>query len=171
MSRIEELRTAIQAIAEQSVGNTNDLVFEAEVAEVQDETITILTEGMRLTDVRTCAMTDGDDANLRIYPAVGSTVVCLDASAGARRDVVVLQYSAIRKITVNGGEQSVPNGTELKSQLEVMSQRIDALYDAIRNSPTGKQDGGELYKQSMVTSLADVKKERFDEIEDKTLLH
>lgn len=169
MSALSEIKDLIQQIAANN-GRADNMVFEAEVIEVEDETITIWAEDMELTRVRTCASSDGDTQNLRIYPVVGSTVVCLDI-AGDRRDIVVLQYSAIDHVTIHGGKHTTINGDLLVDQLQNLTDRVDALYEAFKNWSPVSQDGGSALKGLLTTALSKNKTEDYSKVEDKTIKH
>lgn len=169
MSTLDEIKRAIREIAKEN-GVANDMVFEAEVVSVQDETITIKAEDMEMSEVRTCATTDGNKQNLRIYPKVGSTVVCLDLG-GDRRDIIVLQYSEIDKVTVHKGEHTSLYGDLLVDQLNNLTKRVDAIYDMFSSWTPTPQDGGAALKTQATAKLTGKQSEDYSKVEDKTLMH
>ena len=77
------------------------------------------------------------------------------------------------ELTMNGdNHEGIVIGPELKNQLDVMTARIDALYDAIQNAKTGANDGGKTYQSNMDTILTDVpQKEDFSNIQNDTIKH
>ena len=168
MTALEEIKELIRKIAQN--GKSSDLVFEAEVVKVSDETITIRTEGMDISEVRTCSATDGNRQNLRIYPRIDSTVVCLDIG-GDRRDIIVLQYSDIEKISIHGGEHTSVNGDLLVEQLKNLTDRVDTLYDIFKSWTPVAQDGGSALKATATTKMAGKRREDYSRIEDETLKH
>lgn len=168
MSTLDEIKRAIREIAKEN-GVANDMVFEAEVVSVQDETISVRTEDMELTSVRTCATTDGNKQNLRIYPKVGSTVVCMDLG-GDRRDIIVLQYSDIDKVTLHKGAHTSVYGDLLVEQLNNLTKRVDAIYDMFSGWTPTPQDGGAALKTQASSKLI-YQSEDYSKVEDKTLMH
>ena len=125
--------------------------------------ITVLCAGGNLDAVRILpaesvegapALNDGDVA---VYSSGGSFVVCRDDGT----------------VEVNGTENGgVIAAQELKNQLAAMTARIDALYMALKASPTAKMDGGETYKAGITAALsAVVQKEDFSNIESSKVFH
>lgn len=125
--------------------------------------ITLLCAGGNLDAVRILpaesvegapALNDGDVA---VYSSGGSFIVC--------RDDGTVEANG----TENGGVIVAP---ELKKQLAVMTARIDAVYMALKASPTAKMDGGETYKAGIAAALSGViQKEDFSNIESDKVLH
>lgn len=169
MSALNDIKELIQKIAANN-GRADNMVFEAEVVSVEDETIVIWSEEMELTRVRTCAATDNNANNLRIYPKKGSSVVCLDI-AGDRRDIIVLQYSEIDKISLHKGEHTTVYGDLLVEQLKNLSGRVDALYNLFSSWTPVAQDGGSALKTLASSTLAGKQGEDYSKIEDNTLKH
>lgn len=74
--------------------------------------------------------------------------------------------------TFNSGSETMANATELKSQLEKMSKRIDCIIDAIKNAVAVPQDGGTGLQKTMVAALATlVDKENFGQMIDSKIKH
>lgn len=74
--------------------------------------------------------------------------------------------------TWNGGSETTANATDLKKQLTIMSQRIDALFNAIRTGVPSPMDGGAAYKASMTGILAAAsQKEDFSNMIDDKIKH
>ncbi len=72
----------------------------------------------------------------------------------------------------NGGSETTANATELQKQLNVMSQRVDALFNAIKSGVPSSMDGGAAYKASMVGILsAASQKEDFSNMIDNKIKH
>ena len=93
----------------------------------------------------------------QVYSSGGSFIVC--------RDDGTVEANG----TENGGVIVAP---ELKKQLAVMTARIDAVYMALKASPTAKMDGGETYKAGIAAALSGViQKEDFSNIESDKVLH
>jgi hypothetical protein len=69
----------------------------------------------------------------------------------------------------NGGVVIAP---ELKTQLGYLTQRVDTIINALKNSTTAAQDGGATYKAGIVTMLSTiVNKEDFSNIESDKVKH
>lgn len=169
MSTLGDIKQTIQEIAAQN-GVAKKMVFDAEVVSVSDEFISIRAEGMEITEVRTCAVTDGNKNNIRIYPKVGSSVVCLDIG-GDQRDIIVLQYSEIDKISIHKGEHTTVYGDLLVEQLKNLTDRVDALYNVLGGWKVIPQDGGQALKTLVDSMLTGKKSEDYSKVEDKTLIH
>lgn len=169
MSTLGDIKQTIQEIAAQN-GVAKKMVFDAEVVSVSDEFISIRTEDMEITEVRTCAVTDGNKNNIRIYPKVGSSVVCLDIG-GDQRDIIVLQYSEIDKISIHKGEHTTIYGDLLVDQLKNLTDRVDALYNVLSGWKVIPQDGGQALKTLVDSMLTGKQSEDYSKVEDKTLIH
>lgn len=125
--------------------------------------ITVLCAGGSLDAVKVLPVENMDDApeledgDVAIYSEGGSFTVC-------RKDGT-LELNG----TKNGG---VLKASELKKQLSVLTARVDALYNALKNSPVAAQDGGATYKAAISTALSLVtQKEDFSGIESDKVLH
>lgn len=69
----------------------------------------------------------------------------------------------------NGGLCITP---ELVRQLGYLSQRVDTIIDALKNSPTASEDGGAAYKAGITSVLAQItNKEDFSGIESEKVMH
>lgn len=77
------------------------------------------------------------------------------------------------KVTFNDGSETMINGNELKTQLQTMSGRIDAIINAISSAPIAPMDGGATFKGTLVASLAPhlANKENFTQIVDDNIKH
>ena len=97
----KEIKELIQKIA----GTTGaaPTFITAEVKVLGAETCTVERNGVKLTDVRYNAVEDGEANNMIIKPAVGSMVLIADLSGGNYRDLVIISFSKIDSIVINGG--------------------------------------------------------------------
>lgn len=77
------------------------------------------------------------------------------------------------KVTFNDGSETMINGNELKTQLQTMSGRIDAIINAISSAPIAPMDGGATFKTSLIGTLAPhlANKESFGQIIDNNIKH
>ena len=78
-----------------------------------------------------------------------------------------------RKVNFNDGRETMINCNELKTQLQTMSGRIDAIINAISSAPIAPMDGGATFKGALVASLAPhlANKENFTQIVDDNIKH
>jgi hypothetical protein len=99
MGRDSEIKETIRRIA----GVNSQHFFHAEVESLSDETCTVSRNGYSFSDVRFCAVEDGNANNLLIKPKPGSPVLVADLSDGNRRELVIIQWSEVDSIIINGG--------------------------------------------------------------------
>lgn len=133
------------------------------LSKAEKGTVTILCAGGNLDAVRVLPVEDSENApalkagDTAIYTSGGSLVVC-------RKD---------GSVELNGKQNGgVIVAGELKSQLSLLTARVDALYNALKNSPVVAQDGGSAYKAAISTALEAVKqKEDFSNIESGKVKH
>ena len=132
-------------------------------AKAEKGKVTVLCAGGNLDAVRVFPIEDCEDApnlengDVAVYTSGGSFVIC-------RKDVTVELNG-----TQNGG---VVKASELKNQLSVLTARVDALYNALKNAPTAAQDGGASFKTGIVGALSAItQKEDFSNIESDKVMH
>lgn len=77
------------------------------------------------------------------------------------------------KAAFNAGSETMVKGNELQKQLNTMSQRIDAIINAISSAGVAPMDGGATFKAALVASLAPhmASKENFGQIIDNNIKH
>ena len=189
MSSIEEnLRRFIKQVGQTktiptvSVGIAKNINGENRTCDIQ------LNDALTLFNCRLNAIIGNYENNILILPKEGSFVAyaLLD---DRNTEVLVIGYTEIDKINIKIGDTTIDisndkielNGgllgglikiEELKSQLDKMTQRIDGIMNALRNSPTGSSDGGAAYKTAITTALSSItNKENFGNIEDEKITH
>ena len=151
-----------------------------EVSPADEDSITITA---RLTSV-----IDDIDDYLVVFPTVGSTVL-VQAIKDDPDDLFVTKVRAVSEYRFkigemvfkstseghefNGGELGGMTITpELKTQLDVMTARIDTIIDAITNAAVAPTDGGATFKANMIATLeANPDKEDFSHIENDKVKH
>lgn len=128
-------------------------------------------EGLEL-QCRLVSAVDGSDQVLVIYPAIESLVTCLILNNDAAQ-CQVIGYTRIDEVYLGGNENGGLTITpELKSQLDVMTARIDTIIDAITNAAVAPADGGATFKANMIATLeGNTDKEDFSEIENDKVKH
>ncbi|MCL2602434.1 MAG: hypothetical protein FWD91_06435 [Treponema sp.] len=105
-------------------------------------------------DVKRPDLKSGDTA---LYTASGGYVVC-------RNDGALELYGK-----ESGGLVKVD---ELTQQLAVVTARLDAIINALKNSPTVPNDGGSAYKAAIVSALSAIaNKEDFSRIASEKVFH
>lgn len=100
MSTERDIKEAIQALGSNGNGKT---FFTAEVVSVSGNTCTVKSDDLEMSDVAICAIGGASGNSLVVVPKVGSTVLIADLSEGTRRDLVIVKYTEVESITINGG--------------------------------------------------------------------
>lgn len=100
MSTERDIKEAIQALGSNGNGKT---FFTAEVVAVSGNTCTVKSDNLEMSDVAICAIGEASGNSLVVVPKVGSTVLIADLSEGTRRDLVIVKYTEVESITINGG--------------------------------------------------------------------
>jgi len=173
MDKYSEIKRKIRAIATGSAPISGDAtVFLAEVKSVAGAKCSVQLDELVLTDVRLTSVIGDDKKQIVIAPKVGSVVLvaCLSSSLN---NLVVIQYSEVDNIIINGGANGgLTNTPELKKQLDKLTARVDGIIDAIKNAVPTPYDGGTNLQTTMKALLATiVDKEDFSAIEDTTIKH
>lgn len=168
MGKTSEIKHLIRQIA--SGPGSGGILFEAEVAEVQDTAITVKYQGLLHENVRLSAGFSGSANTIIAKPKVGSLVLVADISEGKMRDLIVLLQEETDEIVINGGELGgLVKIEELKKQLETMSQRIDGIISALQNCGADTYGGALL--AGIIAALPQGAKEDFSDIEDEKFRH
>jgi hypothetical protein len=155
-----------------------DTVFDGEeiysmlcsVVSVEFPTCTVkpLDDEIEIDGIRLIA--DDKEKGIIPSPAIDSIVIVsfLDDSNG-----FVSLFSEIDSIGLRGDEfGGLVKVYELIEQLNIMTDRIDTLYNAINNGVTAAQDGGAALLGSLKASIAtQTEKEDFSEIENENVTH
>lgn len=84
-----------------------------------------------------------------------------------------LKLKSDKTLQLNGSSKGgLVIGPELKSQLAILSARVDALYTALTTSATGSMDGGATYKSGISAILSAITQhEDFSQIENPKITH
>lgn len=102
-------------------------IFFAKVRSVQDYTCGIEVSDIELTGVSLCATINENKNNLIIKPKIGSDVLVADLSGGEFRTLVVIQYTEVESISLNGGKLGG------LINIEGLTDKINKLIDAFNN--------------------------------------
>ena len=156
--------------------------------DVKETTCTVERDGApTIDDVRLNAIDDNLETFLTVYPAEGSNVI-VAILENLVTEAVVIRCSEVDKIGLKIGaitlvidkDGIVMNGgslgglikiEELKTQLDKITDRIDAVITAIKTAAVTPGDGGAAYKLAMTTQLSALSKEDFKDIEDSKIKH
>jgi len=171
MSKGSEIKQIIKNIATNNVGIN---LFEGEVTEAKDTTISAKIQGLTHENIRLVSGFANSTATMIVKPKVGSKVLIADLSAGKMRDLIVLMVEKAEVITFNGGENGgLIKIEELTKQINAIENQINDLKKAIKNWKPLAQDGGASLQTTALTEwLAneDLKTETKD-LEDATIKH
>lgn len=152
-----------------SIAGTPVVIHEGSVTSVSGSTCEVAVGGVVLSDVRLCSVAAEDD--MLITPQVGSYVTVIDLSAGKLRDLAVIKFGKIDSVQLFGGTHPVCYADTLKTELGKMSNRIDTIINALKNSIPVAQDGGAAYKAEICNALQGLSSEDFSDIEDTKIKH
>lgn len=100
MSTERDIKESIRVIAK---GGEDKTFFTAEVVSVSGNTCTVKSDNLEMSDVAICAIGGASGNSLVVVPKVGSAVLIADLSEGTRRDLVIVKYTEVESITINGG--------------------------------------------------------------------
>ena len=89
------------------------------------------------------------------------------------RDLAVIQYSDIEKITINEGAEPMVKGSTLEKELKKMNKRINAIRDSfLYGVTTAVEDGGATLLGCIQMNLSDLPaEENFDNITNEKIMH
>lgn len=99
-------------------------IFFAKVRSVQDYTCGIEVSDIELSGVSLCATINESKNNLIIKPKIGSDVLVADLSGGEFRTLVVIQYTEVESISINGGKLGG------LINIEELTDKINKLIDS-----------------------------------------
>lgn len=123
MSRAKDIRESIKRIA----GAKGMPLFAAEVTAVDGKTCTVKHGTLELSDVRLVSVANKSTNHIVVTPATGSVVLVADLSGGDMRDLAVIQYGEIEKITINGGDL----GGLIK--IDDLTAKLNSLADTVNS--------------------------------------
>ncbi|MAX81753.1 MAG: hypothetical protein CL843_16445 [Crocinitomicaceae bacterium] len=138
-------------------------------------------------DVRLKPIIESGDNGVIPVPKIGSWVIAAKLGED-RRSIAVIVPGEIDKhiiktddvyvevsdtVKLNGDSfGGVVKWPDAVQQLNILTARVDALYNALQNSSTAAQDGGATYKEAIVTILSAVtQKESFSNLENTKVKH
>lgn len=133
MEQVTYIKQLLKAIAN---SGKKDLLFNAEVIDVKNNTCTIKEGNITYENVYLlAAMYNGSDT-LLIQPETGSIVLVADTSEGERRNMVILGYTAIDEIIIHGGKNGgIPIGSKLAEWMNNVANDLATLQQLLLTSP------------------------------------
>jgi hypothetical protein len=125
-----------------------------------------------LLAVRLNSVLEAGENVVTIYPQKDSKVLCILVE-NSLTDAYVLDANNIEEIVINGGKNGGFTITpELVKQLDKLTARVDGIIDALKQGQTTAQDGGAVYKASVIALLEQInQKEDFSNIENEKVKH
>lgn len=85
----------------------------------------------------------------------------------------VTMYSELESVSLRGDDfGGLIKIEELKKQLEIVTDRLDTVYSALKDGVTVPSDGGAAYKSSISIKLStQIEKENYNDIENENVKH
>lgn len=115
-----------QKIKEIASGSPQGLLC-GKVLSIDGQECEVAIGDLTLTEVKICAVADGEEMNMQVVPQVGSQVLIADMSGGDFRDLVIVKCSKTDKIIINGGDF----GGLIK--IKELTDKINNLVDWCKN--------------------------------------
>lgn len=143
MSKERDIKEAIQQIAREG-GTLQGMFYVADVVSASDDECVVDIDGLQLSGVRTGAIVDDNTNKLRIKPKAGSKVMVADLY-GDKTQLMVVSFSEIESITINGGNLGgLVEIEKLKDNLNSLKSYVDDLQTlaATAMSPMSALDKG-----------------------------
>ena len=173
MDYAKEIREAIIAIA--ASNGMKQILFNAKVLSVGEQTCTVEYNDIELTDVRLSAVIDSSTTKVIKKPVKGSYVLVCDLSGGELRDLAIVKLSETELIQYNGGKNGgIPKIQELKESIDSIKSFVEAMHKALPSAfnaigagtaALGKT-GGSAYTTAMLAKKITIK-----DFEDTKITH
>jgi hypothetical protein len=105
-----------------------------------------------------------------LVPVIDSIVL---VSWLSKNKPFVVMYSELESVSLRGSDfGGLVKINELKEQLDIVTDRLDTIYDALKTGTTVPQDGGAAYKASISIKLdTQTQKENYSNIENTNVTH
>lgn len=177
MDTYAEIARAIKAI---TGGNGGTALFTAEVKSVEGETCTVLVGELEVPDVLLTPADEGADGKLVITPKVGSQVTVADLSGGELRQLAVVHWGEVEKISLtadsielNGGDNGGLVKIEaLTDKINNIEKDINKLKQAFTTWVPVPQDGGSSLKSGVASWAAQqLVQTQVSDLEDDKITH
>lgn len=177
MDTYAEIARAIKAM---TGGNGGTALFTAEVKSVEGETCTVLIGELEVPDVLLTPADEGADGKLVITPKVGSQVTVADLSGGELRQLAVVHWGEVEKISLtadsielNGGDNGGLVKIEaLTDKINNIEKDINKLKQAFTTWVPVPQDGGSSLKSGVASWAAQqLVQTQVSDLEDDKITH
>lgn len=177
MDTYAEIARAIKAMTS---GNGGTALFTAEVKSVEGETCTVLIGELEVPDVLLTPADEGADGKLVITPKVGSQVTVADLSGGELRQLAVVHWGEVEKISLtadsielNGGDNGGLVKIEaLTDKINNIEKDINKLKQAFTTWVPVPQDGGSSLKSGVASWAAQqLVQTQVSDLEDDKITH
>jgi len=177
MDTYAEIARAIKAM---TGGNGGTALFTAEVKSVEGETCTVLVGELEVPDVLLTPADEGADGKLVITPKVGSQVTVADLSGGELRQLAVVHWGEVEKmsltadsIELNGGDNGGLVKIEaLTDKINNIEKDINKLKQAFTTWVPVPQDGGASLKGGVASWAAQqLVQTQVSDLEDDKITH
>lgn len=161
-------------------GNGGTALFTAEVKSVEGETCTVLIGELEVPDVLLTPADEGADGKLVITPKVGSQVTVADLSGGELRQLAVVHWGEVEKISLtadsielNGGDNGGLVKIEaLTDKINNIEKDINKLKQAFTTWVPVPQDGGSSLKSGVASWAAQqLVQTQVSDLEDDKITH
>ena len=161
-------------------GNGGTALFTAEVKSVEGETCTVLVGELEVPDVLLTPADEGADGKLVITPKVGSQVTVADLSGGELRQLAVVHWGEVEKmsltadsIELNGGDNGGLVKIEaLTDKINNIEKDINKLKQAFTTWVPVPQDGGASLKGGVASWAAQqLVQTQVSDLEDDKITH
>lgn len=177
MDTYAEIARAIKAM---TGGNGGTALFTAEVKSVEGETCTVLIGELEVPDVLLTPADEGADGKLVITPKVGGQVTVADLSGGELRQLAVVHWGEVEKISLtadsielNGGDNGGLVKIEaLTDKMNNIEKDINKLKQAFTTWVPVPQDGGSSLKSGVASWAAQqLVQTQVSDLEDDKITH
>lgn len=177
MDTYAEIARAIKAM---TGGNGGTTLFTTEVKSVEGETCTVLIGELEVPDVLLTPADEGADGKLVITPKVGSQVTVADLSGGELRQLAVVHWGEVEKISLtadsielNGGDNGGLVKIEaLTDKINNIEKDINKLKQAFTTWVPVPQDGGSSLKSGVASWAAQqLVQTQVSDLEDDKITH
>ena len=171
MGKTSDIKHLIRQIA--NGPGSGGILFEAEVAEVQDTAITVKYQGLLHENVRLSAGFSGSANTIIAKPKVGSLVLVADISEGKMRDLIVLLQEETDEIVINGGELGgLVKIEELTEKINTIEKDLNNVKNAFKQWVVAPNDGGAALKTATATWASQtIQETKKSDIEDDKIRH
>lgn len=177
MDTYAEIARAIKAM---TGGNGGTALFTAEVKSVEGETCTVLIGELEVPDVLLTPADEGADGKLVITPKVGGQVTVADLSGGELRQLAVVHWGEVEKISLtadsielNGGDNGGLVKIEaLTDKINNIEKDINKLKQAFTTWVPVPQDGGSSLKSGVASwASQQLVQTQVSDLEDDKITH